>query len=99
MTPSALSTILLRFIALGVAVCGMALIARGIFIHLKAHQWATNLSTLLEVQYRESPGILITRPFAKVAATHYVVGGAIVLAGSLLYFGSSRLGALIARDA
>ena len=85
MTPVAFSTILLRFIALGMAVYGIILIAKGVFIHVEGYQMTANMAELFDVP-------------PKVAATLYVVGGGTVLLGSLLYATSRRLGCLIGRD-
>lgn len=97
MTPVAFSTILLRFIALGVSVYGIFLIAKGVFIHVEGYQMSVNMAALFDVPPIGKPGSL-SAPFAKVAATLYVVGGGTVLLGSLLYATSRRLGWLIGRD-
>ncbi|MEK7954193.1 hypothetical protein [Luteolibacter soli] len=99
MTPTALSTILLRFIALGVAVYGIVLIAKGVFIHVEGDQMTSNMAALFDVPPSENQKLgLLATPFAKLAATLYVVGGGTILLGAFLYAGSNRLGWLIARD-
>jgi hypothetical protein len=97
MTPAALGTIVFRFIALGVTLYGIVLIAKGVITHVEANR-ASAQWTALFAEHPESPGISIGSPFTKVAATLYVTGGGTVLAGCLLYLGSRRLGSLIARD-
>ncbi|RYD42044.1 MAG: hypothetical protein EOP83_33200 [Verrucomicrobiaceae bacterium] len=96
MNPAALSTIIFRFIALGVAVYGIVLIVSGVVTHMQASQMA-NMATLFDAQPHDS-SISFGSPFTKVAATLYLLGGGTVLAGSFLYLASRRLGALIARD-
>jgi len=98
MTPAALSALIFRFFALGVCLCGIALIVNGAITHIGANKMRAQWAALYAEQHPENPDMFIGVPFAKVAGAFYLAGGGTILAGCFLFLGSRRLGALIARD-
>lgn len=98
MTPTALSALIIRFIALVVCLCGIALIANGAIAHVGANKMKARLSALYAEQHPENAGMFVGTSFAKIAGTFYIGGGVTVLVGSLLFRESRQLGALMARD-
>lgn len=98
MTPATLSALIFRFIALAVCLSGIALIVKGAITHVAGNKMKAQWAALYAEQHQESPDMPFGLPVARIAGAFYIGGGATVLAGSLLFLGSRRLGLLMARD-